>query len=137
MLGHADLLGGLILLNTGFGTYPHNEFSAQVERYTRKDTREFSAVISISAWSQTNGFDTFSSYKISPEAPQEEEIIAFQKAFDDCYTTMMTQMIQGTRPDGSTDAPVCRSIAFTAGAIDFTWETPRIPLPWKRDLLDG
>jgi hypothetical protein len=132
LLGRNDLLGGLLLLNTGFGTYPHDEFSAQVERYARKDTSEFSAVISVSAWSQTNGFDTFAFYKISPDEPQEEEIAAFQKAFDDCYMAMMTKMVQGTLPDDATSAPSRRSIAFAVDGVDFAWEAPRIPLPWER-----
>lgn len=133
LLGNNDLLGGLLLLNTGFGTYPHDEFSAQVERYARKDTSQFSAVMSVSVWSQTNGFDTFSFYKISPDEPQEEEVIAFQKAFDDCYTAMMTKMVQGTLPDNATSAPPRRSIAFAIDGIDFSWEAPRIPLPWERE----
>jgi len=133
LLGRNDLLGGLLLLNTGFGSYPHDEFSTQVERYARKDSGEFSAVMSVSAWSQTNGFDTFAFYKISPEEPQEEEIAAFQKAFDDCYTAMMTRMVQGTLPGNATSAPSGRSIAFAVDGIDFAWEAPRIPLPWERN----
>lgn len=89
--------------------------------------------MSVSAWSQTNGFDTFSVYKISPEEPQEEEIAAFQKAFDDCYTAMMTKMVQGTLPNDAVSAPSGRSIAFAVDGIDFAWEATRIPLPWERN----
>jgi hypothetical protein len=35
-MGRRDMLGGLILLNTGFGTYPHDQFAAQVERFARR-----------------------------------------------------------------------------------------------------
>ncbi|KQB57127.1 hypothetical protein AE621_22460 [Acidovorax sp. SD340] len=133
LLGRDDLLGGLLLLNTGFGTYPHDEFSAQVERYARKDTSEFNAVMTVSAWSQTNGFDTFAFYKISPQESQEEEIVAFQQAFSDCYMAMMTKLIQGALPAAAASAPASRSIGFAVDGIDFAWEAPRIPLPWERD----
>lgn len=130
-LGRDDLLGGLILINTGFGTYPHEMFAEQVERYAKKDTKEFSSVVTVSIWSQTNGFDTVANLKISPEKTTELEVLALQEAFDACYMSMMTDMAQGRLSVDSNNAPPVGAIGFNAGGIDFSWEPPVMPLPWK------
>lgn len=37
---------------------PPEYFAEQVERYARKDSGQFTAVISITVWMETNGFDS-------------------------------------------------------------------------------
>jgi hypothetical protein len=133
LLGREDLLGGLIVLNTGFGTYPHDQFAEQVERYAQKDSSEFKAVISVSAWCHTNGFDTYSFYKMSPEDSSEPEVLAIQHAFNGRYTQMMTDLVRGTLRAATADAPPVTSIAFAVDGIDFAWSAPRLPLPWERE----
>lgn len=130
-MGRPDMLGGLILLNTGFGTYPHDQFAAQVERFARKDSSEFSDVISIIIWNHTNGFDTNVHYKISPEQTDTPEILAFQNAFDKCFMEMMTAMVRGEIPEDKNAAPMSRTVGFSNSGIDFSWEVPKLPLPWK------
>ncbi|MTV39334.1 hypothetical protein [Duganella radicis] len=132
-LGREDLFGGLILINTGFGSYPHEMFAEQVERYAKKDTKEFSSVVTVSMWSQTNGFDTVANFKISPEVTTEPEVLALQEAFDACYMSMMTDMVRGGLSTETTNAPPVGAIGFNVGGIDFSWEPPAIPLPWKRE----
>ncbi len=131
-MGRHDMLGGLILLNTGFGTYPHDQFATQVERFARKDSREFSDVISISAWNNTNGFDTYAHYKISPVQTDTPEVLAFQNAFDNCFMEMMTSMMRGEIPDDQHAAPMTRTVGFSRSGIDFSWEAPKLPLPWEK-----
>jgi hypothetical protein len=136
LLKRSDLLGGIIVLNTGFGTFPHESFHEQVERYAKKDTSEISAAISISAWTTTNGFDTNVFYHMSPRQTQEPELAAIQKAFDTRYMQMMTQMVQGRLPENAESAPAIGTIAFSNGGINFAWEAPRLPLPWERGAKD-
>ena len=131
-MGRRDMLGGLILLNTGFGTYPHDQFAAQVERFARKDSSEFSDVISISIWNNTNGFDTHVQYKISPEQTDTPEILAFQVAFGQCFMEMMTAMMTSEIPEDQDAAPMSRTVGFARSGIDFSWEAPKLPLPWEK-----
>jgi hypothetical protein len=132
LLQRNDLLGGIIVLNTGFGTFPHDSFAGQVERYAKKDTRELSAIVAISAWSCTNGFDTNVFYRMSPEKPLVPEIAAIHKAFAERYMQMMTLLVQGRLPTDTESAPPIRTIAFSNGGIDFAWEAPHVPFPWQR-----
>ncbi len=131
LLKRDELLGGIIVLNTGFGTFPHERFAEQVERYAKKDTSEFSAVVSISAWSATNGFDTNVFYRISPYEPQEPEVVAIRRSFEERYMRMMTQMVQGCLPTDAENAPIVGAVAFSNDDIDFAWEAPRMLLPWE------
>jgi hypothetical protein len=127
------LLGGIILLNTGFGTFPHDEFARQVERYARKDSKQFFAVVSISVWSHTNGFDSYVFYKFSPEDTQCSEVVALRDAFDKRFDQMMTDMVRGNIPETSERATPVKPIAFNSKGIDLAWIPPKMPLPWEKN----
>jgi len=132
-LGRPDLKGGLILLNTGFGSYPHDLFAQQVERYARKDSGQFDVVISISIWMETNGFDSHVLCKFSPLESDVPEIGALRKAFDERFNTMMTDLMRGQLPPDMERASPRRAIGFTVEGLDFHWMPPRIPLPWDNE----
>ena len=142
LLGRSDLLGGIILLNTGFGSFPHEIFAEQVERYARKDSKQLYAVVSISVWTHTNGFDSyvfytngFDSYvfyKFSPPESEQKEVIALQEAFSKRFVQMMTDVIQGKIEKTMERASPVSPVAFEHNGIDFAWIPPRIPLPWEQ-----
>jgi hypothetical protein len=127
-----DLLGGLIMLNTGFGTFPHKVFAEQVERYATKDSRQFVAVISASVWACTNGFDSWVYYEISPRKTQHKEVAAIQEAFGKRFELVMTRAITDEMPDSEGKVVPAKPIAFERGGIDFAWMPPTIPVPWAR-----
>jgi hypothetical protein len=89
-------------------------------------------VISISIWNNTNGLDTNVHYKISPEQTDTPEILAFQNAFDKCFMAMITAMIRGEIPEDQNAAPMSRTVGFSNSGIDFSWEAPKLPLPWEK-----
>jgi hypothetical protein len=129
LLGRPGLKGGIILLNTGFGSYPHEYFADQVERFAHKDSTVFVAVVSISVWSITNGFDTFAFYKFSPEHPERTEVEAIRDAFSGCFTDMMTQVLQGGLSKDTPMSAPSKPVAFTCDGIDFAWEPAKVLLP--------
>ena len=133
LFGRDDLRGGIILLNTGFGSFPHQAFAAQVKRYVTKDSRDFSVIISISVWSQTNGFDTYVFYEFSPKEPQTDEVVAVRQAFGQRFEQMMTDTITGSVSGPVEEAVPRTPVAFEGGGIDFAWVPPRVPLPWERE----
>src|SRR5690606_32778835 len=95
MLDKPELHGGLILLNTGFSSYPHDLFASQVERYARKDSSQFDVVISITVWMETNGFDSYVFYRFSPQESDIPEVKALRKAFDERFKQIMTDLMRG------------------------------------------
>jgi len=133
LLGRDELGGGVILLNTGFGNFPHETFASQVERYATKDSSQFSAIVSISVWAHTNGFDSYVFYRFSPERPKQQEVVAIQKAFQQRFEQLMTDTITGVLPQTAEVAGPPRPVAFENSGIDFAWIPPRVPLPWERE----
>ncbi len=136
LLGRDDLLGGIILLNTGFGSFPHEAFAAQVDRYAAKDSSQFSAIVSISVWSYTNGFDTYVFNEFSPKEPQAAEVMAIRRAFHKRFEQTMTDSITGSLPRATEEAVPPKPVAFKNDGIDFAWIPPRILLPWEREAAE-
>jgi hypothetical protein len=132
LLGKPDIKGGVIILNTGFGSCPHDEFANQVERYALKDSRQFEAIVTISTWFYTNGFDSYMFYKFSPSEPQYSELECIRKSFDASFGEMMTQLVRGELPDSTEYSAPLSPISFVSEGIDFNWSPPTIPLPWDR-----
>jgi hypothetical protein len=132
LLDRPDLRGGLILLNTGFSSYPHDLFAEQVERYAKKDSSQFEAVISITIWMETNGFDSYVFYRFSPADQGPPEVMAIRQAFDNRFRQMMTDLMRGLLPGDVEQMLPRRPIAFSVSGIDFNWEPPRIPFPWDK-----
>ena len=121
LLNRQDLLGGIILLNTGFGSFPHDAFAEQVERYARKDSKQFFAVISISVWSDTNGFDTYVLYRFSPVESEHKEVTALRDAFSKRFEQMMTDVVRGNIPESTERASPTKPVAFNHQGIDLAW----------------
>lgn len=133
LLAKPDLRGGLILLNTGFASYPHELFAEQVERYAMKDSGQFEAVISITIWMETNGFESYVFYRFSPHDSGIPEVAAMRRAFDERFKQMMTDLIRdGLAPDVERMQPR-RPVGFSATGVDFNWQPPSIPLPWDKE----
>jgi hypothetical protein len=64
-LGERGLRGGLIYLNTGYSSLQLESLGPMVERYVQKDTTHIDAVLCVSFWVATNGFDTYVMYRPS------------------------------------------------------------------------
>lgn len=133
LLGQPHLRGGLILLNTGFSSYPHELFAEQVKRYASKDSSQFDAVISISIWMETNSFDSYVLYGFSPQTSDIPEVQALRRAFADGFEQMMTDLMRGKVSPETELAEPRRPIAFSSAGIDFHWQPPTLPLPWEKD----
>lgn len=133
LLRSDDLHGGIVLLNTGFGSFPHEAFAEQVERYATKDSSQFTAVVSVSVWLHTNGFDTNVFYRFSPQAPRHKEVIAIKEAFAKRFERIMTEAIIGTVAESVQRTPPAKPIAFQDNGINFAWVPPCLPLPWEKE----
>jgi hypothetical protein len=127
------LLGGIVLLNTGFGSFQHEAFAEQVERYATKDSKQFKAVVSISVWSYTNGFDSYVFNRFSPEEAKQEEVLAIREAFCKRFEQMMTDTLTGKLPDSAEKSSPAKPVTFEHSGIDFAWVPPRVPLPWENE----
>jgi len=131
LLNNEKLKGGIIVLNTGFSSYPHDLFGEQVDRYARKDSKQLEAVIAITMWVESNGFDSYAFYKFWPDEPSIPEIASLKNAFSVSFEKMMTDLMVGNLPDEIPKQTPRKPIVFSAEDIDFRWEPLRVPLPWQ------
>lgn len=131
LLNCPDLLSGIIFLNTGFGSFSHEAFAAQVERYAKKASAQFKAIVSISVWAHSNGFDTYVFYRFFPQSPEYEAVKAMKRSFESRFDNLMTDAICGGASRSGEDVSPVGPIAFTEGGIDFSWIPPHVPFSWK------
>ena len=130
-LGNQGLRGGLIYLNTGYGSFSPDEFGPLVERYVQKDTTQIEALLAISTWSISNGFDSYVFFNPYPKNSPHEVVRQLQNAFSQRFSEALTKMIQGTLAPGTQLANPLTPVAFTVNGLDFAWQPPIAPLPWE------
>lgn len=130
MIRKPTLKGGIIFLNTGFGTFPHDEFARQVERFAKKDSTQFDAIVCISIWSHTNGFDTYIFSEFSPHNPAYKDVINIRSSFNQLFQDMMTDLLRGKLPESVEYSDPSKPVCFSYNGIDFNWCPPTLPLPW-------
>ncbi len=131
-LGPEQYKGGVILLNTGYLTVPHDFLVAMAERYASKDTSSISHVIVISSWTITNGFDTVVNYGFHPHKPTCTDLKNLQEVFWTTVEKLMTQMITGELdPESGMQQPMSPTYFNHQGEM-FTFGVPQLESSLKR-----
>lgn len=131
-LGVGEYQGGVILLNTGYLSVPHDFMVAMAERYAAKDTSVISKVIVISSWTITNGFDTVVNYGFHPHGPGCPELTKLKDTFWSAVTALMTRMIKGQLdPDMGLQEPMSPT-HFRKGGKAFTFGVPQLESTLKK-----
>lgn len=122
----SEFEGGVILLNTGYLTVPHDFMVAMAERYASKDTSAIRTVVVISSWTITNGFDTVVNYGFHPHEPTAPELLKLRDVFWSTVERLMTEMVQGKLdPESGMQAPMA-PVHFTHDGKAFTFGVPEM-----------
>lgn len=123
-LGKADMRGGLIFLNTGYGTLSPKLFACLVERYATKDTSQVDVTVAISTWMQPASLGGTMMFEFSPHEPSDITAKKIRDAFWERANEFMTAFARsGFRQEGEMVTPV-KPIAFEVGGIIFSTVTP-------------
>jgi hypothetical protein len=128
LLNRDDLKGGIIYLNTGYGSFAPDEFGPLVERYVRKDTTQIDAIFCVSLWNQTKGFDSYIFYRAYPEKPTITIVVQLQEAFGKRFEEAMTQLVIGTLPTTAVFSDPLTPITFNDDGIYYVWQPGLVPL---------
>jgi hypothetical protein len=121
---------GLIYLNTGYGSLPHEMFEKCVERYARKDSRQFETIICISTWTLSNGFESMMYYAFYPPDSRIHVVEKLRVAFGKRFGEAMTQLITGNLPPCQEMGSPLKPVVFNAEGFDAYWEPPVLPKSW-------
>lgn len=124
--------GGVILLNTGYLSVPHDFLVAMAERYAVKDTSSIKTVIVISSWTVTNGFDTQVNYGFHPHDPICKDLRKLKETFWSTVEKLMTQAItRGLAPEYGMQEPMPPTHFHHEGKV-FTFGIPQIESSFDR-----
>jgi hypothetical protein len=133
LLGEPDLEGGIIYLNTGYGSYPDEQFGPMVERYVRKDTTQIKGVFCASTYSTTNGFDTEIFCRLHPDASKYEVVEQLADAFMRRFEEAMTRFVRRGCGADSAIADPLKPLAFRVDGLDYSWQPPVVPKTWEEE----
>ncbi|OZY86039.1 hypothetical protein CBP51_03135 [Cellvibrio mixtus] len=132
-LGQDEFEGGVILLNTGYLTVPHDFLVAMAERYAKKDTSSISKVIVISSWTITNGFDTVVNYGFHPHDSECPNLLKLHEVFWSTVENLMTQMITGELDVSNGMQKPMSPVHFIHEGTAYTFGVPEIESSLKRN----
>jgi hypothetical protein len=131
-LGSTTLRGGIIYLNTGYGSFPEDEFGPLVERYARKDTTQIEALLAISTWSVTNGFDSYVYFRAYPPEPEHGVVQRLREAFSHRFEQAMTRLVTGQLSQSEKLGDPLTPVVFNVDGLDFAWLPPEVPATWRQ-----
>jgi hypothetical protein len=116
--------GGVIFLNTGYSSIPHNLFHSLVKRYCEKDTQQVDFSICISSWLITNGFESEVFFSFSPKEGECDLVTSLRNAFWLEIDFLMDSWAQkGFSQDGDLLQPMI-PIAFRANSMNHSFNPP-------------
>ena len=127
LLGNVGLRGGLIFLNTGYGSLPPALFEKLVGRYAAKDSSQIEHCLCISAWVLTNGFDWNIQFKFHPHDSSEPIVQKLETAFETTMNEFMTEWVRQGMQSPGRRLPPLKPVAFEIAGRNFTWEPPDVP----------
>lgn len=136
LLGRDDLIGGVILINSGTDCLYHELFCdlavIEVSRY--KGVIEELCVIS--TWFLTNGMDNELFFAFHPNQPENDFQRRLATAFDKLVDDKMNGWAQGGFvPDGASIHPQ-KPIGFEFDGRIFAWEPARLSESWRERSSD-
>ena len=125
-LGRPDLRGGVIVVNSGYGSLDPETFEHLVQRFVKKDTSQISEVICISSWLVSNGFDSVVNFSYWPGEAASDAGKRIRAAYDAQVEECMTEFMRsGMRVEGKPLEPL-GPIAFEHGGVQLFWQPPQI-----------
>jgi hypothetical protein len=126
-LGRSDLRGGVICVNTGYGTLPRELFTTLVSRYAVKDTSEVRVLACVTSALLTNGFDTQVVFAFDPQRSNDPTVTKLHKAFMERVGEMMdAHMRSGMQRTEEMMSPL-RPISFESEGVTFAMVPPSLP----------
>lgn len=125
-LAEQRMRGGVILLNTGYGSVPPELLYSIASDYVARSAT-VSVVVCISAWTVTNGLDTVVNFAFSPVEGGQRDVVALRNAFWSEVDTLMTEWARGGFGAPEAAADPLRPIVFEQGDSVFAHLAPKPP----------
>lgn len=113
--------GGLILLNSGYTSLPHDAFEHIAANAAAK-SRYIGLVVCITTRAHTNGFDSYMNWEISPKKPRTNAMKRIFDAYGESVDRLMNDWARhGFLPSGK-QQPFAKPVSFEYGGKLFVWD---------------
>lgn len=121
LLSDQELRGGLIFLNTGYGSCHHSLFDEQVRRIADKDTSQFDEVITLSIWHEHGKMDSYVFYEFTPKESKCLVVQNIISSFGKHFEQMMTKMMKGELTKFDELLVPLKPVSFEYGGKSYVW----------------
>lgn len=125
-IGNEEMKGGVILVNSGFGSLMPTVLEEQAERCVKQSTHIHCAVC-FSVWLFTNGFDSMINFKIYPPSSPNKTVAKLVNAFTEREEEMMNDWGRDGFPRPAEVTNPMKPVAFERNGIVFSFVPPQIP----------
>jgi len=123
--------GGVILLNSGYGSLEHDLFE-QIAGQCASQHSRIELVVCITSKAQTNGFDSYMNWEFSPKKARTEVGKKLAEAFNLGVSELMTDWGRNGFGTSSNHQPLVEPISFEYGGKTFTWDPGRVPFSFGK-----
>lgn len=134
-LGAPSLRGGIIVLNSGYYSLPHDTFIELLRHYARNDTSQIESVVCMTVDFSTNGFNHWLNTWFFPPKdglPVERRL---GDGFEAAITDFMTSWGRSGFQSGGDPVPVAAPIAFEHDGVFFRYVPRSVPPPWTPESM--
>jgi len=125
-----ELKGGILVLNSGYYSLPHETFVQLLLHYVRNDTSQIESAVCMTVGFATNGFNHWLNTHFHPArraSPTEDRL---GKSFGGMVGTFMTEWSRAGFQTGEEPAPLPVPIAFEHEGVHYHYTPECIPPPW-------
>jgi hypothetical protein len=123
--------GGLILLNSGYGSLPHDVFEHIAANEAAK-SRYIELVVCITTRAHTNGFDSYMNWEISPKKPRTDVMKRIFDAYRESVDAVMNDWARGGFLPSAEHQPFAEPVSFQYGGKLFVWDPGIAPFSAKQ-----
>jgi len=118
--------GGLVLLNSGYYSLPH-QFLEEIAATASTRSQLIELVICITAKAQTNGFDCYMNWEFSPKNPRTDIAQRIFAVYDNTLHDVMTDWVRGGIAGRPNHQPLTEPVSFEYGGKTFMWDSGTAP----------
>lgn len=122
---------GIIILNTGMYSLPHELFKTMVQDVLQHDTKTIEFALVFSQQMQTNGWDMYVNFFNEWVGNVPDRIKRIQESVGDLVNKKMTEMMRLNNSQQTIESQ--RPISFELNNKVFYWNPGQLRFPWEKE----
>jgi len=134
-LGRSDIIGGIIVLNSGYFSLSPNVFFELVSKFSRKNSSQIHLVICICPRFATDGFNSWIAFQFFPTTFQNDIEKRIAEAFSKECDAFMNEWVRSGIKHPDINAPIVTPITFRRNGRTFSYFPKDLPKRWTPESM--